>query len=337
MKRSALIILAVVALAGGGLGAWHWQTRPTPVTTAIAHIGPAADLVYATGYVEAQQPASVSSRITAPVLRILAQEGDHVARGQVLAVLAADEQSAALAQSAAQTRAAAQTEARTLALYKDGWVTRAARDDAVANADAARAAQGSAAARLGQLQVRAETDGVVIRRDVYPGDLAVPGKVLFQLGDPAKTRITATVDERDIPRVIAGQTALMSTDAYPGQTIPATVAEITPGGDPTARAFRVRLITGALPTGLHMLPMGLTLEINIITHRNDHAVLVPPAAIVAGRVWVVAQGHAQPRAVITGIVGPDAVEIRKGLSAGEVVILNAAPSLRPGAAVEPKR
>jgi len=336
MKRSVLLSVAALALAGAALGAWHWQARPTPVITTIAHDGPAADLVYATGYVEAQQPVSVSSRITAPVARILVQEGDHVARGQVLAVLAADEQSALLAQSAAQTRAAQQTEARTLALYKDGWVTRAARDDAVATADAARAAQGSAAARLGQLQVRAETDGVVIRRDVYPGDLAVPGKVLFQLGDPAKTRITATVDERDIPRVALGQAALMSTDAFPGQTIPATVTEITPGGDPTARAFRVRLITGALPSGLHMLPMGLTLEINIITHRADHAVLVPPAAIKDGRVWVVTDGHGTPRPVTTGIVGPDAVEITRGLRAGDVVIVNAPAGLRPGAPVAPQ-
>ena len=333
MRKAAIAAVALLAAAGGG--AWWWQARPIAVSMDKARSGPAADLVYATGYIEAQQPVSVSSRITAPVARVLVEEGDRVKAGQALVLLVDDEQRALLDQAGAQVRSAEVVERRAVALFKDGWVTGAARDNATTAADAARAARASAQARLDQLVVRANADGIVTKRDVYPGDLATPSKVLFQLGDPRKIRITATVDERDIARVRVGQAALMSSDAWPGRVIRAHVAEVTPGGDPTVRAFRVRL----LPDQAVDLPMGLTLEINIVARERAQAVLVPTSAVVAApapaaadaaRVWVVADGRASPRAIRKGASGTQAVEVVSGLRAGETVVINPPADLAAG-------
>ncbi|HZV09217.1 MAG TPA: efflux RND transporter periplasmic adaptor subunit, partial [Novosphingobium sp.] len=298
--------LAGLAALGGAL-AWAW--RPLPVEVARPTRGPAADLVYATGYVEAAEPVLVVARLTAPVLKVLVAEGQAVRKGQPLAILDAGEQRALAAQTAAQERAATLAEGRSLALFGDGWVTKAARDAAVADADAARAAHAAAAARIDQLVVRAGIDGIVTKRDIYPGELASPSRTLFQLGDPARQRITATLDERDIARIAPGQPALMSSDAWPGRVLHAHVAEITPGGDPTTRAFRVRLQADEHT----VLPMGLTLEVNIIARQHPHALLLPASAVSGGRVWVVAQGRARPRAITTGIAGADRVEITGGL------------------------
>src|SRR3546814_8449252 len=84
-------------------------------------------------------------------------------------------------------------------------------------------------------------DGLVVKRDVEPGDLAAPSRVLMLLGDPAEMRVTAIVDERDVPRIAVGQSALLSSDAWPGRGIRGHVRELTPAGDPDQRAFRVRL------------------------------------------------------------------------------------------------
>ncbi|MBU6268801.1 MAG: efflux RND transporter periplasmic adaptor subunit [Sphingomonadales bacterium] len=333
MKRRVIAIAAAaVALAGGTL--WLWQGKPRPVATASAYLGAATELVYATGFVEAQQPVTISSRITAPVLRVLVSEGDAVRRGQPLVLLADDEQQAALAQAAAQQRAAEQVEHRTVTLFGQGWVTKAARDSAVANADAARAAVAAAQARKGQLVVRAESDGVVTRRDVYEGDLAVPGKALLLLGDPARIRVTATVDERDIARVRIGQAALMSNDAWPGKAIPAHVSEVTPGGDPTARAFRVRLLPDGGTAGL---PIGISLEVNIVTRRDARALLVPAKALASGKVWTVENGRARAHRVVTGIAGTDEVQVTSGIAAGSRVILAPPADLKDGERVEPEK
>ena len=324
LPRAALVI-AMIALAAAVV-VWRWQSAPTSVTLIRPHYGPAAELVYGTGFVEAQQPVSVQARITAPVDKVLVVEGQRVTRGQPLVLLADDEQRALSAQAAAQRRAAEQTESRTITLFRQGWVTKAARDQAVANADVARAAEATAGARQDQLVVRAEIDGVVTKRDIEPGELASPTRVLAQLGDPARVRITATIDERDIARVTVGQAALMSSDAWPGKAIPARVAEVTPGGDPSQRAFRVRL----LPTTAVSLPLGLSLEINIITRRKDRALLVPASAVVGGKVWVVREGKAHAVEVRTGVVGSEQVEVLSGITAQDTLIDKPPEGLKEG-------
>jgi len=333
MRRAWIWIVLAVLVVAAIAGALAWQARPIAVAMAQARKGQAAELVYATGFVESQQPVSVQSRITAPVAKVLVEEGQRVVKGQPLFLLEDNEQRAAVAQAAAQRRAAEQTEARTLTLFRQGWVTKAARDQAVANADVARAAVTSAGARQDQLVVRAEIDGIVTKRDVEPGELATPTRVLAQLGDPARVRVTATVDERDIARVMLGQQALMSSDAWPGRIIPATVAEVTPSGDPAQRAFRVRL----MPAPGANLPLGITLEVNIVIRRKDDALLIPASAVADGKVWVVEDGRAVHRAVRTGITGADSVEIVGGLTQGATVVTSPPASLSDGQRVKAAR
>ena len=315
MKRIALWLLLPVLLATAA-AYWLLSGRTREVALAPARVGQAVELVYATGFVEAEHPVSVAARLTAPVRQVLADEGDRIADGQPLILLDDDEQRHALQQARAQRRAAVQEEGRTLTLYTKGWVTRAARDAAVAEADSARAAEASASARLDQMVVRSGMNGIVLRRDVEPGDLAIPSRTLMTLGDPARIRITATVDERDVPHIRAGQPALMSSDAWPGRVLRGHVREVTPGGDPEQRAFRARIVTD----GEVALPLGLTLEVNIVTREASHALLVPATAVENGHVWTVRDGQAHRRPVRTGITGSRDIQILSGLTRGEQVV-----------------
>lgn len=326
--------IAFTALLIAGCGAYLiWKARPREVEVAAARRGPAFDLVYATGFVEPEQPVGVAARVTAPVMDVLVDEGERVARGQALIRLADDEQRAAIGQARAERIRAARDEARALALYRQGWVTRAARDQAVAAADVARATEQTATARSGHYVLRAGISGIVLKRDVEPGDLATPTRTLMTLGDPAHVRITATVDERDVPRVRVGQEALMSTEAFPGRVMRARVREVTPGGNPAERAFRVRLAVEDAPA----LPLGLTLEVNIVTRKVERAVLAPATALSGDRLWVVQDGRAQARSVRAGIRGANEVEIVSGVRAGETVILNPPDDLEEGEKVEAAR
>jgi RND family efflux transporter MFP subunit len=322
--RLALILLVLALAAGGGWLAWRGQ--PISVSTAPAHFGPAAALVYATGFIEPQHPVSVGARVTAPVLQVLVDEGDRVRRGQPLVLLENEQQQGLVAQAAAQRRQAALDEARKLTLFGQGWVTRAARDQAVATADAARAAERSARGQLDQFVVRSGINGVVLKRDVEPGNLVTPANTLLVLGDPRRIRVTATIDERDVPLIHVGQPALMKNDAWPGRVLRGHVSELTPSGDPLQRAFRARLAFDEATA----MPLGMTLEVNIVTRKTDHALLVPSAALSDGRLWLARDGRACLRPVRTGIAGPDQIEIVEGLTAGDRVILNPLASLREG-------
>lgn len=316
MKRIALWLLPPTLLMAAAAAWWLIDGRGQDVTLAPVRVGDAVELVYATGFVEAEHPVTVAARLTAPVRAVLVEEGAAVRHGQPLILLDDEEQRHGLQQATAQRRAALQDERRTLTLFAKGWVTRAARDSAVATADSAKAAAQIAEARLNQMVVRSGMDGIILRRDVEPGDLAVPSRALMILGDPGRIRITATVDERDVPRIHPGQPALMSTDAWPGRVLHGHVREITPAGDPDQRAFRARIVTDAAMR----LPIGLTLEVNIITRHARRQLLVPRDAVGNGQVWIVRNGRAHARPVRAGIAGTSEVQILSGLSQGEKVV-----------------
>ncbi len=329
--RATLRPLAVFAviLAAIVIG-WSYAMRPVTVAASRVSRGSVADVVYATGFVEPRRPVDVSSRVTAPVTAVLADEGDRVARGQALATLDAEDQRHTIAQLAAERVKAEQDEARAVALFQQGWMARSARDQAVAAANSARAAEASAKAKRDQYTIRAGISGVVLRRDVEPGDLATAAKTLFQLGDRKQLRVTATVDERDIPLVRTGSLAMMSTEAYPGRVLRGRVYEITPGGDPEQRAFRVRIQPDSL------LPIGLTLEVNMLVDQRDHALLVPPGSIRDSAVWVVESGRARRVPVRVGIRGSDRTEIRSGLDDHACVISDPPLKLRNGDRISAK-
>lgn len=332
-RRFARWSLAPILFAAA-LGGWFaWHSRPFVVSVVAPHVGAATSLVYATGFVEADHPVAVSARLTAPVVRVLVDEGDHVVRGQALALLEADQPRALLEQASAMAQQTASDEQRALSLFAQGWSTRANRDAAVAAARGAAAAERSARAALDQLVVRAGISGIVIKRDVEPGGLAVPGVTLFQLGDPRHLRITATVDERDVPRLRAGQPALMSNDAWPGRIIRGHVREITPSGDPTQRAFRVRLLADDAPD----LPFGLTLEVNIVTQHDASALLVPADAVDQGYLWIIRDGRAHRQPVTLGIADARNVQVVRGLARSASVILDPPADLREGETVRARR
>lgn len=330
--RGRPLVLAIAAIViAVAVAAWYFLSGSGPrVETAKVTRGPAVELVYATGFVEAQQPVIVSSRVTAPVIEVLVEEGQRVAAGQALIGLDGAEQRGLLAQSQAELRRATLAANRIGTLYRQGWATRTANDEAMAARDAARASTAALSARLDQYVIRSGIAGVVLKRDVYPGDLATPGKQLMQLGDPALMRVTATVDERDITRVKVGQQALMSSEGLV-RVVRGTITEITPGGDPGQRAFRVRI----RPEGGTVLPLGLTLEVNVVTSRREGALLVPDNAVSQGKAWVVIDGHARARELRTGITGGGKVEVLSGLSADDTVIVDPPEGLKDGARVRP--
>jgi RND family efflux transporter MFP subunit len=327
--RISVFLLVLAALAALG---WSYATRSAEIVGSRVSRGPVADVVYATGFVEPRSPVDVSSRVTAPVVRVLVDEGDRVVVRQPLAILDAEDQRQAIAQLTATRVNAEQDEGRALAIFRKGWSTNADRDKAIASANSARALEAAAKAKLGQYTIRAGIAGIILRRDVEPGDLATSSKTLFQIGAVNNLRVTATVDERDIPLVRVGSSVMMSTEAYPGRIFRGSVYEITPGGDPDQRAFRVRI----RPDGPTSFPVGLTLEVNIVAAERSHVMLVPAGALRDGGVWVAASGHARHVPVQVGIRGMDRIEIRKGLTDGACVLTDPPATLKNGERISVK-
>src|SRR5207248_10796563 len=106
-----------------------------------------------------------------------------------------------------------------------------------------------------------------------------------------------------------GQKALLRTEAFANQALPAVVSQITPKGDPTRKTFRIYL---RLPNDTP-LRIGMTCEANIIFREKASAIVVPSEAVSGNFVQVVESGRANRIPVTVGIKGTRTVEDRKSV------------------------
>ena len=322
------ILLLLLALAG----AWVWRGLSPAVAVATAVTGPAVQAVYATGNVEPVHWAKVGPAVRGRIIAVLVEEGGRVEAGQPMAQLDDREAQHRAEEAEARARFAQEDLARVRALVARDVASRASLDRAEAEARAVRAVAEATQRRLDDYIVRAPTAGVVLRRDAEVGEVVDTPAALFWIGEPRPLRITAEVDEEDIAQIREGQRALLRADAFAGQVLGATVTQITPKGDATRKAYRVRL---ALPDDTPLM-IGMTVEANIVLRETNAAVLIPPAALKGDHVFIVQGEVARRRQVAVGVQGPRAVEIRQGLAAGDVVVLDPPQGLTDGRAIRLK-
>jgi RND family efflux transporter MFP subunit len=330
MRARIIIPILLLLLTLGGV--WVWRGLPPAVAVATATTGPAVQAVYATGNVEPVHWAKVGPAVRARITAVLVEEGARVEAGQPMAKL--DDREAQHRTEEAEARASfAQEElTRVRTLVARDVASRAALERAEAEARAVRAVAEAAKRRLDDYIVRAPSAGLVLRRDAEVGEVVDTPAALFWIGEPKPLRITAEVDEEDIAQIREGQRALLRADAFAGQVLNAAVTQITPKGDATRKAYRVRL---ALPEDTPLM-IGMTVEANIVLRETANAVLIPPAALRGDHVFV-AQGEvARRRQVTVGVQGPRAVEIRHGIAAGEIVVLDPPQGLKDGQAIRLK-
>jgi RND family efflux transporter MFP subunit len=325
----ARIIITIVLLLLGLTGAWVWRGLPPAVAVATVSTGPAVQAVYATGNVEPVHWAKVGPALRARITAVLVEEGARVEAGQPMAQLDDREARHRVEEAEARANFAQEELARVRALVARDVASRATLDRAEAEARAVRAVAEAAQRRLDDYIVRAPTAGLVLRRDAEVGEVVDTPAALFWIGEPKPLRITAEVDEEDIAQIREGQRALLRADAFAGQVLNATVTQITPKGDATRKAYRVRL---SLPEDTPLM-IGMTVEANIVLRETANAVLIPPAALRGDHVFIVQGEVARRRQVTVGVQGPRAVEIRQGIAAGDIVVLDPPQGLKDGQAL----
>lgn len=329
MRIARWVALAFVLVAAGA-AAWWQLLRPVPVVTVAPHRGDAAEIVYATGVVEPRIWAKVTTVVRERLVELCDCEGETVRAGDVLARLDQSEAEASLNELEERLRLAVEEQQRLSVLRERNATSQRAFDQAQSEVTQFEALVAGQKARLENYVLRAPTAGVVLRREGEVGEIAEPGEVLFWVGRPQPLVVIASVNEEDIPRVVEGQRVLLSSDAFPGRVLDATVDHITPMGDPIAKTFRVRL---SLPADTP-LRIGMTVDVNIVIRVSEKALLLPSPAARDGAVVVAVDGRAHRRDVETGIVGTRDVEILSGLTEADRVIAPYPEDLADGARVE---
>lgn len=188
----------------------------------------------------------------------------------------------------------------------------------------------AARAALDKTEIRAQFDGLILTRQVEPGDQVQPGRVLFEIARLGKAEVLVPVDERNLGILSVGQTATCIADAFPDQRFEARVNFIAPAIDPQRGTVDVRLEILEPPA---FLKEDMTVTATITTAKAANALLVPDNALRQTRdhkakVLVLQSGKAVEKSVDLGLRGLMQTQIVSGLQAGEIVISDA--SVIPG-------
>lgn len=306
-------VIVVVALLTAGI-VWFTRPKPTPMAqrfrTAAVTRGPVVREVLATGRVEAVSTVSVGAEISGRVSTVDVDFNDRVKEGQVMArfdqgaLQAQAAQSAAmaaaskaqLAQANADLAQAQRNKVRADGLFAQGAQTQTEHEAVVTAVSLATARVGAAEATLAAQQaqaslartnlthavIRAPIDGVVITRNIDPGQTVasmLQTPVLFTVAaDLRKMEVVAAIDEADIGEVHEGQVAMFTVNAYQGRTFEGVVTSVRNAARVVQDVVTYGAVIAVDNVDLTLKP-GMTASARVRTGKVDDAERVPNAAL----------------------------------------------------------
>jgi len=296
------------------------------------------------GTVESSARGQITSRIDGRVKQIAFNEGESVARGDVLVIIednvAGDRLTEAQgAKQAAVARAdlAEKTYTRYEKLFAQQAVTPQEMDRVSAELEMARqqlrsaeAAVSAARTAASYARVVAPYDGRVVRKEVREGSTVMPGTPLLVLDRAGKRQVRAEISEAWAGRIKSGEKLSVEIPALV-KRFEARVAEVLPASDPRSRSFQITLDLPEDPD----LKAGLYARV-FVGQPEVPTVLVPLPAVVErgqlrGMFILDEQNILHYRLVRLGRVHADQVEILAGLSAGMRYVVGGAEHAINGA------
>jgi HlyD family secretion protein len=324
----AVLVLLLLAAAG----VWYWQVTnaanaaPNYSTQTVAR-GNLTLTVTANGTLQPTRSINIGSELSGTVLKVNVDVNDQIKKGQSLVeldtaklkdqILRARATLAAASAKVAQTAATVDEANASLARFEEvsrlsgGKVpSKAEMDCARAAAARAKADENSALAGVADAQaalstdeitlskasITAPTDGIVLTRNVDPGNAvaaSLQAVTLFTVAeDLSKLRLWVYVDEADVGAVKVGQDATFTVSAYLSRNFPAKVTRVGFGSTITDNVVTYLTYLDVDNTDNSLRP-GMTATASITATQRSDVLLVPNTAL---RFTPTAAGAAAPAA-----------------------------------------
>lgn len=339
MRKTLILVscLLGVTLLSGCAKKPEEQKKSGP-PAAIISVAPAQMramqvLEQSVGETDSSTAPKVGAEVAGRIIRIAAEIGDPVRKGQLLAEIdPADYQS-----DKARLEAQAVTQRKLTERYRDlskkGFISPSKLEEVEAQNVATREQLSRAAKNLARTRIVSPVSGRVDNRMVSVGDWIDLGKPAFQIAASENLRIRLPFPEATASRIKVGQTVRLSTPTAPGKIVAGKIEQVQPMVGSSNRAFDA-IISVANPGDWKP---GASVNGAVVIEEHPEAVAVPEISVVlrpAGKVvYVIENGKAMQRIVTTGVRQEGMVEILSGVKAGEIVATDGAGFLTDQAAV----
>jgi len=347
---SLLFVAGSLAGACGGNSSDGTEPTHSPkrVVCAPVRTGSIAEVLRMTGTLRASREVDMAAKIPGRVEKVFVERGASVAAGDPLVRLETAEirleirrSKAAVAVAEASLADVRSDHGRMKNLAEEESISKRKWEQAAlglklasAQLEQAQATRALAEAQLANAVIRSPINGVVIARNVEPGEVVtppmMPGQPLLTVAHTRSLKVVVSMPERRVKTVRRGQEALITLDGFPDETFLGAVSKISPVVDPQSRTFEVEMV---VPNQDRRLKPGMLGRVQLVLAKRTNALKVPLEAVTeaSGPVTFVARdGSALSRAVVLGISDGVDVEILSGVELGEEVVVRGNVNLEDG-------
>jgi RND family efflux transporter MFP subunit len=342
MKAREKLILGVCLLIVVGCSSKKEEKigiDPIPVKTIIASATTEASTRSYVGTIAESDGSSLSFASVGTVSRVLVDEGQSVAKGQILATLnkATVMNSYDIAKSALKQ---AQDGFRRLSgLYKKGSLTEIKYVEIQTQLAQAEASERIARKAISDCTLRAPFAGIISQRMVDPGNNVVSGIASFKLVKIDRVDVNVSVPEQEISQIKIGRTMPFTVAALNGRSFTGRVKEKGVQANPISHTYIVKL---TLSNPGHALMPGMVCSIKLNEQNSEtgsNAIIIPQEAVMiddngSSFVWVAEGSQAQRREITTGDISTQGVVITSGIKNGDEVIVSGQNKVSEGSKIQ---
>ena len=274
------------------------------------------------GSVQAPQYVALKSPIEGRLKKVFARPGAEVKKGDPLFLFEDEMFRADLGEAQAQLAVAEARYKRDVALGKKA--ARSAKDveESAGHVAVQRATVAKRKAALERAVVKSPFNGRIGIHSLTEGAYLRQGDEIVAVTESQDLNLDFCIPERHLDSVRKGDEVRFMVDSAEGQVFSAFVQELDSLAHPVRHCVRCRAHIDGVSS---LLRHGLYARVQVVTRTNDNVVIAPQSAVetrgTSNYVYVVSDGKALHRNVKVGWRSGDDVEILRGLSPGEDVIV----------------
>lgn len=303
--------------------------KPVPVTVMLVKDTAFSNAIDITGTIDANEQVDLRSETAGNITGIYFKEGSHVTKGQLLVKVYNQDLIASLRSIQVQIQLAEQIEYRNQILLQKEAVSKEEYDTSLSSLNVFKSQADLVRAQIAKTEIRAPFSGIIGLRNISLGGYLSPASSIATLVNMDPAKITFAVPERYLPLIKTGTkiryTLESSRDNFTG-----TVYAIEPNLDLTSRSITIRAKS---PNPKGLLHAGSFAKINLTLEQIPKTILVPTECIIpdikTNKVFVVANGVAEPRDVKTDVRTATKIQIIDGLKPGDSLIVSGIIQMRP--------
>ncbi|MEO7252127.1 MAG: efflux RND transporter periplasmic adaptor subunit [Arenimonas sp.] len=310
------------------------KVEAVPVEVAKVGRHPISASYSGTANLEAPGEAQVVAKTSGVMVQLLAEEGDQVRAGQVLARIDGNRVRLEAQRQLATVHKLENNFRRSQELAARKLVSAESSDQIRYDLESARASYALAMLELSYTNITAPISGVVAQRMVKPGNLIGLNAPVFRIVNNAHLEGVLNAPEHELSRLKVGLPLRMVVDAVPGKVFAGKVDRISPVMDSNSGTFRV---VCAFDNATELRP-GMFGRIEVVYDQRIDALTVPRIALLEDEgepaVYLVRGNKVRRVTVKLGYTNGELAEIKSGLHEGDSVVTAGKVAIRDGTEIQ---